>query len=213
MVGTEIEKANVLLTVTMNISYGLFTAINLIGARSTTLVGTVVVEFLIQLSLTYQVVKLHRKATVLEDEQARIDKQKAVMKLLMAELCEGLIPLAYAIGFAMAYYGPNEYLFGTVKNVDGGSRTFIVMFGLFAIDLISLLLNSTIVWTCCKINLLDEFCTVMQNYWYIMAMKMIGNICFYFFFSDVNLGGDMTMKFDWITRNESSKTFSDMEYV
>ena len=115
--------------------------------------------------------------------------------------------------FLWPFTGPNGYLFGTVRNVDDGSRTFTVMVGLFAIDLISLLLNSTIVWNCCKINLLDEFCTVMQNYWYIMALKMINNIYIYFFFSDLNLGGDMTMKFDWITRNESSSTFSDMKYV
>ena len=57
MVENENEKANVMLTVTMNIAYGLFTAINLIGARFTTMVGTVVVEFLIQLNLNSGVLK------------------------------------------------------------------------------------------------------------------------------------------------------------
>ena len=218
MVGTENEKANVLLTITMNINYGLWTTINIIGARGTTIVCMVVVEFLIQLNMTYQVVKLHKKATVLEDEQARMAKQKAVLKLLLAELIEGLIPLAYAIGFAMAYYGPNGHLLGNVKNdewhfkaVVDARWTFTVMFGLFAIDLISLLLNSTIVWTCCKIKILDEFCTVMQKYWYIVALKMINNVYNNFLSLDVNLGFDKTFKFDWIRRNESFGTFPDTE--
>lgn len=220
MVDPENEKANVLLTVTMNIHYGLWTAIILIGARSTTIVGMVIVEFLVQLNMTYQVVKLHKIVTVLEDEQTRMAKQKAVRKLLLAELTEGLIPLAYAIGFAMAYYGPNGHLLGYKKNefwnfkdVGDVSMTFTVMFGLFTIDLISLLLNSTIVWTCCKISLLDEFCTVMQKYWYILALKMINNIWVNFFSLDVNLGYDKTLKFDWITRNETITSFNDSEYV
>ena len=220
MVGTENEKANVLLMVTMNINYGLWIAIVLIGARSATIFGTFLVEFLIQLNLTYQIVKLHKKVTVLEDQQARMEKQKAVLKLLLAELSEGLIPLAYACGFAMAYYGPNGLLIGNVKNgdwhfkaVEDASRTFNVMSGLFAVDLVSLLLNSTILWICCKINLLDEFCTVMEKYWLIIFVKMINNLYFNFFLRDVNLGGDMTMKFDWIARNESFGTFNDTEYV
>ena len=220
MVGIENEKANVLLTVTINIAYGLFTAIVLIGARNITMVGMVAVEFLIQLNMTYQVVKIHKKVTVLDDEKSKMAKKKAVLKLLLAELTEGLIPLAYALGFAMAYYGPNGHLLGNVRNgqwqfeaVVDASLTFTVMSGLFAIDLISLFLNSTIVWTCCKIHLLDEFCTVMQKYWYIMALKMINNIYIRFFSLDVNLAGDWTLKFDWITKNESFKTFNAMEYV
>ena len=148
--------------------------------------------------------------TDLEDEQARKAKQKAILILLLAELTEGLIPLAYACGFAMAYFGPNGHLLGNVrygdwhfKAVDDASWPFTIMLGMFAVDLISLLLNSTIVWTCCKINLLDEFCTVMQNYWYIIALKMINNIYLNFFLLDVNLAYDKTLKFDWIARNES----------
>ena len=121
-------------------------------------------------------------------------KQKAVQKLLLAELTEGLIPLAYAIGFAMAYYGPNGHLFGYVrnedqqlKNVDETIMTFTVMLGLFAIDLICLLLNSTIVWKCSNVNLFDEFCTIMQKYWHLMAVKIIFSIYVNFFTLDVNL--------------------------
>ena len=51
MVGTENEKANVLLTVTINVSFGLFIAIVLIGARITTMICTMIVEFLVQLNL------------------------------------------------------------------------------------------------------------------------------------------------------------------
>ena len=97
IVGPENEKADVLLTVTINFSFGLYAAIFLIDARTITMVCMVMVEFLIQLNMIYQVVKLHNKVNVREDDQIRIDKRKALLKLILAELSEGLIPLAYAI--------------------------------------------------------------------------------------------------------------------
>ena len=216
IIGTENERANVLLTITMNVTYGLFAAIFLTRARSTTMICMVVVEFLIQLNMTYCVVKLHRKVTVLEAEQDRIDKRKAILKLLLAELSEGMVPLGYAIGFAMAFYGPNGNLIGNVRNeywqytaVDDASWTFLVMAGLFALDLICLLLNSTIVWIFSQVNLFEEFCNAMKKYWHIMALKMIGNIYKHFLYLDVNNGYDRTLNFDWITSNRTFATFAD----
>ena len=216
MVGSENERANVLLAVTVNVSYGLFTSIVLIGGRSATIICMVVGEFLIQLSMTYQVVKLHKKVAAFD--QSWVEKSKAVMRLLLAELNEGLIPLAYAISFSLAYYGPNGHLIGHVRNdswnyipVKDASWTFIAMLGLFAVDSMCLFLNSAIAWIFCKINLFDKFCIVMQKYWHIIALKIISVIYQYYFFLDVNLAFDKTLKFDWITSNETSITFMDME--
>ena len=41
-------------------------------------------------------------------------KRRASQKSILAEHVEGLVPLAYAIGLAMAYFGPNVYLLGNV---------------------------------------------------------------------------------------------------
>ena len=57
IIGNENERANVLLTMTMNVTYGLFAAIFLISARSTTMVCMVVVEFLIKLNLNSSALK------------------------------------------------------------------------------------------------------------------------------------------------------------
>ena len=218
MVGSENERANVLLAVTVNVSYGLFTSICLIGARSITIICMVVGEFLIQLNMTYQVVKLHKKVAALD--QSGVQKSKAVTRLLLAELSEGLIPLAYAISFSLAYYGPNGNLIGHVRNeswnytpVKDARWTFIAMLGLFAVDSMCLFLNSAIAWIFCKINLFDEFCIVMQKYWHIIALKIISVIYQYYFFLDVNLAFDKTLKFDWITSNKTLITFMDTDYL
>ena len=46
MIGTENEIGNVLVSVSINYSYGLWAAISMIGARSTTMVCMVAVDFL-----------------------------------------------------------------------------------------------------------------------------------------------------------------------
>ena len=35
------------------------------------------------------------------------DKNKAINKLVLVETVEGLVPLVYALGLIMAFYGPN----------------------------------------------------------------------------------------------------------
>ena len=188
--------------VCINFNYGLWVATSLIGARSTTMVWMVAVEFLIQMNMSYQIVKLHKKVTTFENDRARMDKERAVLKLLFAELTEGLVPLAYAIGFSMAYYGPNGQLIGNVRNdcwdyvkIDDASRTLLVMFGLFSFDVICLFLNSRILWVFSRVNLFHEFCIKMQKYWYIIALHMIHDIYFQFYWDDVNLANR------WISSN------------
>ena len=70
------------------------------------MVCTVAVEFLNKMSMSYQIVKFHKKLNIVKNNKAKIDKLKADLKLLLTESTEGLVPLAYAIGFSMAYYGP-----------------------------------------------------------------------------------------------------------
>ena len=215
MIETENDIGNVLVSVSINYSYGLWAAISLVGARSTTMVCMVAVEFFMQLNMTYRIIKLHKKVTILKDMQAMMEKKKEILKLLLAELSEGLVPLAYAIGFAMTYYGPNGNLYGNDKRywqyreVEDASWTFRVMFGLFALDLICLLLNSTILWIYSNTNLFKEFCILMKKYWYVMAFKLVNNFLIYFNTLDVNGASDTTFNFAWITSNKTFNAFSD----
>ena len=129
-------------------------------------------------------------------------------------MCEGLVPLAYAVSFAMAYYGPNANLLGNgennfwpVKVVEDVSWTFQVMLGLFLMDLVCLSLNSSILWIFCKVNLFKEFCLALRKYWYILAVKMTNDVFLHFFYKDVNVANDISGKFVWI-RNEVNITLN-----
>ena len=131
------------------------------------------------------------------------------MKLVLAELCEGLVPLSYAFCFSMAYYGPNSRLIGNVgtslwqyKATDDASRTLIVLFALFFMDLISLSLNATLIWIHANVNIIQKICGVLQEYWIAMAIVLATSNFMGFFSNDINLGMDMTFQFCWILREK-----------
>ena len=209
--GAENERANVLVAVSISVNYGFFAATKIAGARFATVFCMVALEILIQLKMSHQIFKLHKKVHVYGNETINSDKKKALLRLVLAELCEGLIHLAYIIGFVMAYYGPNSKLIGNVGNgdwhyeaVDDVSHTFRVMFGLFAMDLVSLSLNSAIVWMKSNVNIVQEFCYVLKKYWPVLVLKLTYHMYSYFLSNDVNNGYDMTFKFSWLTKNETS---------
>ena len=212
--GTENERANVSLAINIHASYGFFVATQLAGVRVTTVLCMAAFDFVIQLKMTYQIVKLHKKVSFNGHEMFELDKKKAISKLLLAESCEGLTPLVYAICFAMAYYGPNAELIGDVKNgcwqynaIEDVSWTFLLMLWLFTVDFICLLLNSCILWKASNINLLNRFCSMMAKYWYIMALKLAHLAIFFFFTKDINLAVDLTYKFDWIKSDNNLTCF------
>ena len=168
------------------------------------------VEFLMQLNMSYQIVKTHRKTATHGGGKFKMERKNAILRLVLAELCEGIVPLAYIICFSMAFYGPNAKLIGNVKNgcwqfeaVDDANLTFVFMLVLFAIDLLCFSLNASIVWWYCSVNLFKEICNVVQKYWYIMAVKLTFIMQSNFFVNDVNLGLDTTHQFSWVTNNQN----------
>ena len=94
LIGAENERANVLVATSINVSYGVFAATKIAGARVPTVFCMVAIEILIQLRMTYQIVKLHKKVNLHGNETINSDERKTVLRLVLAELCEGLIHLA-----------------------------------------------------------------------------------------------------------------------
>ena len=126
--------------------------------------------------------------------------------IVLAELTEGITPLAYATAIAMAYYGPNAKILGNIKNdywgyekVEDIQRVFQMLFLLFAVDTASVFFNAFWLWTRVKVNLFQEFCLILGNYWFFIATKLAMIIAANFATNDINLGMDATREFNWIT--------------
>ena len=76
---------------------------------------------------------------------------------------------------------------------------FLVLFGLFAFDTLSALINSFCLWKMLDINMFHEFCRVLEKYWFFMGVKLAFNVVTYLFANDINGGMDKTRAFHWIS--------------
>ena len=105
----------------------------------------------------------------------------------------------------MAYYGVNAELFINIGSTFWGrpivniNKIFITMRILFAVDTVSVIVNSTTLWKVMNVNMLREFAEVLGKYWYFIVIKQAYQMAFYFAGSDVNFGNDFSGKFEWIT--------------
>lgn len=94
-----------------------------------------------------------------------------LQELARNELIEFLVPLVYLIALVSAYYGPNSMLIGTVGAtiwhyvaIENIQETIIIILALFLADLSSTIINSVMLWVCCKINLLKAIIVVAKEY-------------------------------------------------
>ena len=207
MTGGKDEASKVLLAIRINATYSNFVAARIFGAETITVCFFVLVEFILQLQMTYKIVQTHNKIFNEEFDDRAGQKPKLVKKLALAEITEGVTPMVFAIGFAMAYYGPNSTILGNVKNeywgykkVDDVGYLYRMMLLLFGVDTLSVIVNSLILRELTDIDLLQEFCRIMKKYWFFIAVRFANSMCTQYATKDINLGLDSTGEFEWITK-------------
>lgn len=159
-------------------------------------------EFVIHLVMTYQVIKEYKKIAVENSDNESSKKHLAI--LILTELIEGFIPIIHGICMALAYYGPNANLLANIGSSYWGDKikdigtVYSSMTLLFSFDALSALATSLWLWKTLKVNMIQEFHTVVVKYWYFMVLKLALNETSYLSSLDVNFGADSTLKFLWI---------------
>ena len=205
MVGIQDESATALLSIAVSSRWSFFIAIRLVGAEFSTILCIVVIDFVLHMRKTYKIIKESKRINTQGIENEITKKNINVTKLILAELIEGLTPIIYGVCVAMAFYGPNAHILSTVGNtywsekIEDIGYLFLVMFGLFAIDTLSAVINSLWLWKMVKLNMFQEFSRVLDEYWRFMAIKLAVNMVVYFSANDINLGQDRTTSFPWIS--------------
>ena len=203
MSGGHEESSNVLLGIGVNANYSFLIAIRLPGAETITVIFIIAVDFFLQLQMTYKIIQFNRKVADRGLENDTVEKHDKVKRLVLAELTEGITPIAYAVGFAMAYYGPNGSILGNIRNsywgysqVEDVSHLFTMMSLLFGVDTLCIFLNSLILLKFTDVKLYQNFCEILKKYWPFMAIKFALNLCGYFAANDINFGMDSTGKIE-----------------
>ena len=205
MVGDQGEPATALLAITVSAHYTFFIAVRLADAEFTTMCCVLGIDFALHLIFTIQIINENRKVAVEGSNTEKKRKSSIIVMLVFSELMAGFTPLIYGICMAMAYYGPNSYLFTNIgcdfwgEKIDDIKAIFDTMFILLAVDTASFVITSFCIWKMTNLNIFQDFEEALGKYWLIMAIKLSYMIGLFFPGTDVNAGMDHGASFQWIT--------------
>ena len=128
---------------------------------------------------------MHRKIQSDDSESDNLEilKQDVLEELIVAEIVEVLVPVAYAIAVLIAYYGPNSTILGNIKNnywsyteIEDLDSLMYSLFKMFAIDLLSAVIGTVLLWKFCSINFLREVFRILKLYWPFMCIAVGGGV-------------------------------------
>ena len=100
-----------------------------------------------------------------------------VMELVLGER-QVINTLSYLLLIIMAYFGPNAELFGNIKLeiwqfqqpiLDIDAYVLRVSL-LMLVDLFSLLINGSLIWKICQVNIFKVFKKLQKSFWYLFAI-------------------------------------------
>lgn len=182
--------------------------------------SVVAIDFALHLKMTYDIVKEHNKVATQNVENRSNDKEKTILvKLIIAELLEGFIPIIHAICIALAYYGPNSKLLANIGSPYWGEmiediQPFFYSMGiLFTFDTISAIVTAFWLWKVTEVNMLHEFKNVLQKYWLFMVMKLATSGANLFGSIDVNFGIDHSGTYQWIEQEGWLSLINETKYL
>ena len=184
--GTENREAKVLTDIEVNCNYSLFVAI-ILGTVATEVTSYCILflEFILNLYSCYKIIKLGKKidSSNSENDELQRNRNDTFEDLIMVEVLEVLVPLAYALSIILAYFGPNSRILGNIRNsywtyqeIEDLSLFMKAIFTMFFIDLLSAILGGIILWKFSNLNFLKECCKTIRFYWPILVVQVGGGL-------------------------------------
>ena len=143
------------------------------------------VEMCINFGYAVQYILLHNKVLGnMADEDVtkwKNKKQNILTNLVTMESIEILIPLAFSMGYATMYYGPNALCFeldtGYYAPFNELKDIMQPVFEMAVLDACGALLIGVLLGKLCQINIFYEFCVIAKKHW-ITIMLVMGHCQF-----------------------------------
>ena len=175
----EDERGKIAIIIGLNTFHALYVSIKL-GHTATAVTSSciLVVDAVLNLYSCYGIIKMHQLVAP-EGSQAAKEKKHRLVKLILIETLEVLVPLAYLLTVVIAYYGPNGEILGNIRNslwqykaIDDIGKLILAVLLMFVIDLCSAIIAGISLWKICSVHLLREAYKVMDNYWMVIAINI-----------------------------------------
>ena len=173
----------------ITISFAIFVTVMLSYTSKLTVACTLIVEFCINLFHSVRIIRWHKKINDCDEqgEAFYANKEATLTSLITAELIEVLVPLAYAIVYAISYYGPNASLIARVKlNYPEIRRTaisdvegiFAFLFTMFTFDTIGGIVLGLALQRICNVNVMEKCSEILTKYWFLLALFLSGDMLY-----------------------------------
>ena len=209
--GTNIRTLNFVETTRVMIGFAYYIATRISSLNDVTVYSLFVVELVLHiqgcLTISQFTTKVQDVEHIDDDEKDSLatEKKERIAMLTTSEFVEAFVPVAYGIAFATAYYGPNVELLRNIKSDYFGGKVLEDVNGfyfplclMFAFDALGVLISAAFLHYTCAINLCQEFCNLMKEYW-LVFVTILPLISYHFGIRDINFAIDFTMKFLWTT--------------
>ena len=185
----ENQSATFAMEASLSISFALYVTVILSYTTKLTVACTLIVEFGINLFHSVRIIRLQKKINA-SDEQGKVlcaNKEATLTSLITAELIEVLVPLTYAIVYAISYYGPNASLIARVKlNYPEIGRTeisdvegiFAFLFTMFTFDTVGGIVLGLALKRICNVNVMEKCSEMLTKYWFLLALFLSGEMLY-----------------------------------
>ena len=172
-------------TVRVNLGHAVWVAIVIsTKASRLTTYSVLAVEVLFNLYETYTIIR-RQKSISPTNQNAKVGNiwKADVLKLVGVEMVEFLTPIAYALTFSIAFYGPNASMIGGVRFSGWGFQevtdveSFLVESGMmFVADFACTIGSGMLLWKFSSVNMLEEGYKLLSLYWPLIAINLAGSM-------------------------------------
>ena len=146
--------------------------------RKVTELALLGINFAMNLVLCHKAIRQKSKVLTF-DSNARIRKslmEEAVTELILNEVAEIIVPIAFILSYVVAFYGPNKDVLAGVgctiwksHEIEDLWSFLIPVVKMAALDSGSFLLAGGLLWECANINIVQEYCKTIKKYWKHLA--------------------------------------------
>ena len=148
------------------------------SATQTTGYVMLATNFAINMRLTFKAIKFKKPiSSHLLSATTDFQRRDAIDELVLNEIIETLVPIAFIISYSIVFYGPNHDVIGNVgcgywsfQKIED-LNTFLLPVMLMAfLDTASVIISGALLHIYCNTNILLEYCRVVKRYWMILAI-------------------------------------------
>ena len=178
----QLDNGKMGIIIGVNAYNALYVAIK-IGHTATlsTSICILIVDFVINLHSCKRLIKIHRTVApdLLVNNRNVKEREYQLSKLILTEIMEIILPLAYIATVILSYYGPNSKILGNIQNDywqykiihDLGELVLSVLF-MAVVDSFSAIFVGYWLWKSCSINFLRESCCLIADIWEVPTIMI-----------------------------------------